>query len=1047
MSETTGIKGFVALFATHRVAANLLMLLMLAAGLLGLNRLNIQFFPTFELDVINITVPWSGASAEDVQTSVILPVEEELRSLDGIKRLLATARDGSASFRLELEESADVDYTLSEAKQKMDGARSSLPSDAEDPVVQLLTRYDNIADLIVTSDRASLSELRSLARSYEQQLLQRGIRKIDFTGLPEQEIAIQFSPDSLNQLGLTLADISNAIRQRSVDLPAGVAAQDDGARRIRSLGQQRDATGFEELPLITASQGRLVRLGDIALVEQRDKEDQVRLYHDGNPAIVLSLKRTESENSLTTAKLFNTWLEETRPTTPQGVELLTYNEQWTLIRDRINLLVENGASGLVLVILILFLFLNGRVAFWVTVGIPTSFMATLAVLYLVGGSINMISLFALIMALGIIVDDAIVVGEDTLAHSQMGESSQRAAVGGALRMLAPVTASSMTTIAAFLPLMMISGIIGNILFDIPLVIICVIVASLVESFLVLPGHLHHSLKRENAAKPTKIRLRLDNGFNYFRDKMFRPFVEKAISYRWASIATGLGILIFAIGLLAGGRVKFTFFPSTEQDTFTINTQFVSGTEGSRVSEYLFYIEEQLHKTDEQLGGDILKFALIRQNISRPSRNAAASRGDIYGSVQVELEKGDGRAVTTNEFTKALRKNLERPAGLERLSIDVDRGGPPGKPVEVRLSGNDITLLKAASLDLQEKIKTYNGLSNIDDDLPYGTSQLIYTLTPAGEAAGMRLEQVGRQLRSAFEGLEVQSFYEGQDEISVRVQMLDEQKSQLSSLSQLPIVLPDGSVTPISNIVNFTAQQGFDSLQRIDGLLSINVSADLDENVGNADEIIADMQENVMPQLLGTYGIDASFEGKNRDQRETLGDMQTGLVIALVLIYVILAWVFGSYSWPVTIMLTIPLGLTGALLGHWILGLDLTILSLFGFFGLSGIVINDSIVLVTFYKKLRERGMAIKEAAVEASCQRLRAVLLTSLTTIGGLTPILFETSIQAQFLIPMAAAIVFGLAYGTLLILIVVPSLLTLIESGRERLGMKPITDHPVSSP
>ncbi len=1047
MSQATGLKGFVSLFTTHRVAANLLMILMLAAGLLGLNRLNIQFFPTFELDIINITVPWSGASAEDVQTSIVVPVEEELRALEGIKKLSAISSDGSAVFRLEIEDGTDVDYTLSEAKQKMDGARSALPSDAEDAVVQLLTRYDNIADLIVTSDRASLEELRTLARTYEQQLLQRGIRKIDFTGMPEQEIAIQFSPDNLNQLGLTLNDISGLIRQRSVDLPAGVAAQDDGARRIRSLGQQRDVTGFEELPLITAGQGKLVRLGDIALIEQRDKEDQVRLYHEGNPAIVLSLKRTESENSLKTANLFNTWLEETRPTLPEGVELLTYNEQWTLIKDRIDLLIENGASGLVLVVLILFLFLNGRVAFWVTIGIPTSFMATLAVLYLVGGSINMISLFALIMALGIIVDDAIVVGEDTLAHAQMGESSRRAAVGGALRMLAPVTASSMTTIAAFLPLMMIGGIIGNILFDIPLVIICVIIASLVESFLVLPGHLHHSLARGDAAHPSKIRIKLDNGFNYFRDRIFRRFVEVAINYRWASIATGVGVLIFAVGLLVGGRIQFTFFPSTDQDTFSINTQFVSGTSGDQVSEFLFYIEDQLHKTDEELGGDILKFALIRQNISQPSRNASPKRGDIYGSIQVELTPGDNREVSTKAFTRALRKNIEQPAGLERLSIDVDRGGPPGKPVEVQLTGSNINLLKQASLELQEKLKVYNGLSNIDDDLPFGTSQLIYTLTPAGEAAGLRLEQVGRQLRAAFDGQEVQSYFEGRDEISVRVQMLDEQKNQLSSLSQLPIVLPDGRVTPVSNVVNFTARQGFDSLQRIDGLLSINVSADLDESANNANEIIADLQQKVMPEILGKYGVEASFEGKNRDQRETLGDMKTGLVIALVLIYVILAWVFGSYSWPITIMLTIPLGLTGALLGHWALGLDLTILSLFGFFGLSGIVINDSIVLVTFYKKLREQGMAIKEAAIEASCQRLRAVLLTSLTTIGGLTPILFETSIQAQFLIPMAAAIVFGLGYGTLLILVVVPSLLTLIEGGREKLGMKPISSYSVDTP
>jgi multidrug efflux pump subunit AcrB len=1040
VSQDTGLKGFISLFATHRVAANLLMLLMIVAGILGIKRLNVQFFPTFELDIVTVSVPWSGASAEDVQTSVILPVEEELRSLDGIKRIYATARDGSASFRLELEESADRDYVLSETKQKMDGVQGSLPSDAEAPIVQVVTRYDNIADLIVTSDRADLEELRHLARDFEQQLLSRGIRKIDFEGMPKQEIALQLSPDSLDQLGMTLPEIASAIRTGSVDLPAGTAAKNDGARQIRSLGQQRDKEGFENLPLQTRGKGEIVRLGDITQIERRDQENQVRLFFNGQPAVMLQLKRTESEDSLKAAKIMNTWLEKTRPTLPQGIEIHTYNESWTLIRDRINLLVENGISGLILVVAILFLFLNGRVAFWVTMGIPVSFLATLAVLYMIGGTINMISLFGLIMALGIIVDDAIVVGEDTLSHAQVGESSRRAAIGGALRMLAPVTASSMTTIAAFLPLMLVGGIIGNILIDIPTIVICVILASLVESFFVLPGHLHHALAKIDAVNPSRLRQKLDNGFDFFRDRMFRPFVETAISFRWSSIAMAIGILIFSIGLLAGGRIKFNFFPAVEQDTMNANFQFASGTDSRFVMDFLDHLDLTLRQTDAELGGEILKMSLQRLHTARFSRNGSGSTGEEFGSLSVELEPGDHRDVGTGEFIKAWRKNIIIPAGMEKFSIDVDQGGPPGKPVEVKLTGSDIGVLKAASLELQDALKRYAGLSNIDDDLPFGKSQLIYTLTPAGETAGLSLEQVGRQLRAAFDGIEVQTFFEGRDEISVRLMMSDEQRNRLSTLTALPIVLPDGSTTPVSNVLDFTPRQGFDSLQRIDGRLSINVSADLDESVANANDIIADLRAEVMPNLLGQYGIEASFEGKSRDQRETLADMGTGLVIALVLIYVILAWVFASYSWPITVMLAIPLGLTGAVLGHYVTGLDLTILSLFGFFGLSGIVINDSIVLVTFYKKLREQGMGIHEAVVEAACQRLRAVLLTSLTTIGGLTPILFETSLQAQFLIPMATSIVFGLAYGTLLILIVVPSLLTIVEGGRSKLGLKPVT-------
>lgn len=1048
-SEHGFLSGLITLFTTHRVAANLLMALMVIAGALSIKKLNVQFFPTFELDVLTVQVTWRGSTAEDVERSILLPLEEELRSLDGIDQIVSTARDGVASVRIELTEDTDVDYALAEAKQKVDSVRGDLPDDVDEPLVQRVTRYDSIADLIITSNRASLEELRTLARRYEQELLASGIRKIDFVGLPDQELAIQLSPEQLSRLGMTFAEVVANIQQRSIDLPAGTAAQNDGSRQLRSLGQQRDVRGFEQLPLIAADEGQLLRLGDIALIERRTADDQVLLSYDGQPAILLELKRTENDDSLVGARIFNEWLEKTRPTLSEGVALIPYQERWQLIQDRIDLLLKNGLSGLVLVVAILFLFLNGRVALWVTVGIPVSFMATLAILYAIGGTINMISLFGLIMALGIIVDDAIVVGEDTLTHAQKGEASRQAAIGGALRMKAPVIASSLTTIAAFMPLLLVGGIIGNIMGDIPTVVICVILASLVECFLVLPGHLYHALHRTDAVHPSRLRERLDNGFNHFRDHLFRPFVETAIRFRWTAIALAVGMLILSIGLVAGGRLKFNFFPSVEQDTLTANVQFAAGSDIGQVRSFIEHLRTTLHDTDQALGGEQVKMSLARLRTASFSRTGAGnSRGDEFGALSVELYPSDQRGMTTSGFIREWRERIRMPAGIERFSIDVSQGGPPGKPIEVKLTGTDLSSLKSASLQLQRDLKGYSGLYNVDDDLPFGTSQLIYSLTPAGEAAGLNLQQVGRQLRSAFDGTEVQKFYEGQDQIEVRVMLPDRVRKRLGTLEQLPIVLPDGSVTPLTNVVEFKARQGFDSLQRIDGQLAINVSADLNEELTNANEVIDSLRQEVIPGLSARYGVAASFEGKNRDQRETLADMKLGLIIALALIYIILAWVFASYSWPLTVMLAIPLGVTGALLGHFITGQTLTVLSLFGVFGLSGIVINDSIVLVTFYKQLRAQGMSVHDAVVEAACQRLRAVLLTSLTTIGGLTPILFETSLQAQFLIPMATSIVFGLAYGTLLILVVVPSMLTILEGARERLGLRPREEHQaVSAP
>lgn len=1039
MSTYSGpLHSLTATFTQHRVAANLLMILMILAGVWGVKKLNTQFFPSFELDIITVGVTWSGAAAEDVETSIVLPIEEEIRSIDGLDTLYATSNQGRASFRLELLEGTDVQYTLDEVKQKIDGIRSSLPSDADEPVVQRIIRYEPIASLLLTSDRSSLEELRPLANRIERELLETGIRKIDINGLPTEEIAVQVPTAKLHALGMSLNDIAQEVGLRSIDLPAGTAAKEEGAKQIRSLSQQRDVEGFQQLPLIADANGRLVRLGDVADIEWRAKDQQVELNYRGQPAVLIELRRTENEDSLKAAKLMHTWLQDAKTDLPEGAELIVFDESWTKVQARIDLLLKNGLGGLVLVIIILFLFLNARVAFWVTVGIPVSFLATLAILYMIGGSINMISLFGLIMALGIIVDDAIVVGEDTLTHLQMGESGLKAAIGGAQRMLAPVVASSMTTIAAFLPLLLIGGTIGNILIDIPTVVICVIVASLIECFLILPGHLHHSLHSKKDLHPSKMRTAIEARVNRFRDHYFRRVVRAAIRLRWATIASALGIFIIAIGLVMGGRVKFVFFPAIDGEDFTANVQFTSGTDDRHVRDFLNHLDSTLRATDAELGGGLLTVAVQEVGkINTDRRTAGPTTGDEFGSLYVEMIPVDTRDVTNREFVAKWRERIEVPPGVEKFTIDQSRTGPRGKPVEIKLIGTDISALKQASLDIQELLKGYQGLSNVDDDLPFGKPQLIYSLTPAGEASGLRLQQVGRQLSAAFNGIEVQTFYEDQDEVEVRVMLPDDERNQLRSLESIPIVLPDGSTAPLANIVHFEPKQGLDSLQRVDGQLSINVTADLNEAVANANEIIADLREGALPAILGKWGVEASFEGKNRNQRETLADMKLGLLIALSLIYIILAWVFASYSWPITVMLAIPLGLTGAIFGHALSGLDLTILSLFGFFGLSGIVINDSIVLVTFYQKLRASGMAVEAAIEEAACQRLRAVLLTSLTTIAGLTPILFETSLQAQFLIPMATSIVFGLAYGTLLILLFIPAVLTVLENTKRRLGLR----------
>ncbi len=1012
-------------FAQHKVAANLLMLMMLLSGVWALSKLNTQFFPNFELDIITVRVVWSGATAEDVQTAITRPIEQQLRTVDGLRKITATSAEGIASISLEYEEGKEMGEALDEVKEKVATLRN-LPSESEEPEISHVIRYDPIARLLITGPDDT-SELRHLAQKIERELLDRGVSQITFSGLPDEEISIQVPQAQLEELGMSLSEVSDKVRAFSQDIPAGSIGDGEATRQLRGLEQRRDELAFAQLPLITDSAGRFVRLGDVADIERRPQDGEERLTYQGKPAVELLLQRAESDDALVSAKILHEWLQERVDSLPPNIEIKVYDQYWELIQERISLLLRNGISGLILVVSVLFIFLNGRVAFWVATGIPVSLMAMLAILFLFGGSINMISLFAMIMALGIVVDDAIVVGEDAFAHFQFGERSLLAAEGGAQRMLAPVMASSLTTISAFLPLMLISGTIGNILFDIPLVMICVILASLVECFLVLPGHLRHTFHQLHHSKPNRTRLKLERTFDRFRDYTFRPWIVRAVEWRWLVVASILTAMILAVGLLVGGRVSFTFFPSPDGKIVMANVSFVSGTPAVQVDRYLAHLRTTLRETNEALGGNVVS-VVVEHHGTTLGTGAAGQKGDQFGALRVELTSPDSREVRNQTFVREWRARVKTVAGLENLTISEQRGGPPGKDIEVQFHGEEPQRVKAASLALQKILSTFDGVSAVEDDMPYGQEQWIFSLTPQGEALGLTVASVGQQLRAAYDGQLVQIFQDGDDEVEVRVSLPDADRERLASLHNIMLQLPSGGSVPLSSAVSLSTQRGFEALRRAQGRLAVNVMADVDAAVTNANEILATLEKNALPDLMARYGVEYSLEGRAADQAETLGDMQRGLIFAIVLMYLILAWQFASYGWPLIVLSVVPFGLVGAIFGHWLMGIDLTILSLFGFFGLSGIVVNDSIVLVSFYKELRAEGMPIKEALIEASCQRLRAVLLTSLTTIFGLMPLLFETSLQAQFLIPMATSIAFGLTFSTILVLFAVPVLLSIYE-------------------
>ena len=1019
--------------AGHKVAANVLMLLAFVLGVLGVTRMNVQFFPTFELDVISVRVVWSGAAAEDVEAGITAPLEERLKTVDGLKRMSSTSAQGVSSITLELEEDTEALTALDQVRQRVDEFRN-LPRDAETPEVSRVSRYEPIARLLVRG--SSVEELRPWVRRFESELLAAGIDRVTITGLPEERIAIEIPSAALETLGLSLVQVGDRINQLARDVPAGIAGQADGAREIRGLEQRRTAEAFGSLP-VTSDEHGLVRLGEIARIQREPRSNELALFERGDTVVELQLQRSETGHSLKAARVLDTWLETTRPALPPSIRLEVFDAQWQLISDRIELLVANGVSGLLLVVAVLYFFLPARVAFWVMVWVPTAFLATLAMMFMLGGTINMMSLFALIMALGIIVDDAIVVSEDADTHRHMGEGPAQAALGGARRMLWPVVAASLTTVAAFLPLMMVGGIIGNILGDIPFVMVAVITASLLESFLILPSHLRVALAGDAALKHSALRNRLDAGFAHFRDGPFRRLVERALHWRSATVAISLAAMVLAVGLIVGGRIGFVFFPTPEGQVVFANATFVAGTPRAHTEAFLAQLEQALYAAEAELGGGLIQTAVARLGGTISSGSGSSARGDQLAGIMVELTPPDAREVRNEHFLAKWREKLPPVAGLELLTFTARQSGPPGRDINIRLTGDNADALKAAALELAETLGSIPGVSETEDDMPYGREQLIYRLTPAGEALGLTTESLGQQLRAAFDGALAQLVQVGRDELEVRVMLPRSERYRLDVFERITVRLPDGRFVPLATVASWEARRGFEALRHAEGRLAVEVSAAVDPSVSNANTVQAELERNTLPALAERYDFDFSFEGRSADQRETMADMRDGLVLGLGLIYLVLVWSFSSWTWPLVVMSAIPLGLAGAIFGHWVLGIDLTILSMFGLFGLAGIVVNNSIILVSLFKELQHKGASLHDALVGASCGRLRAVLLTSLTTIGGLTPLLFERSLQAQFLIPMATSIAFGLGFSALLVLFFVPALLSLLESARAWMAMR----------
>lgn len=1025
----------VKIFVRHKNAANLLMIMMIVIGVASIYRLNTQFFPDFGTEVITTSIVWPGASAEDVDSNITTAILPEVRFINGVKRVTSYSVEGNSVIVVEFDPGTDMQAALSDVEQGVTQI-TTFPETIETPVIKRFVIYDPIARLSV-SGPYSEEALKQIAKTMRDDLLDLGIDKITLFGARDEEIWVDVDKRDLRRLNLSLTDIAAIIRENSQDVPLGTVSG-SFERQLRSLEQKTNAKSLGALEIKSFDDGQKVYLRDLANVRDQFAEKAATGLHHGRTAIEISIQRAQSTDALEAAKIVSDYFEREKGRWPVELEIKQYDVQASLIEDRIRLLLNNGASGLVLVLIILFIFLNVRVAFWVAAGIPVAIFATAGVMLLTGQSLNMISLFAIIMSLGIIVDDAIVVGEHASYLRSSGLSAAEAAERGALRMLTPVFASGLTTIAAFLPIFLIGDVIGQFIRAIPAVVVAVLIASLVECFLILPGHMRHAL-RTRGKGASRLRLIFDQKFNYFQSHLFKRTVELAVNWRYATLAAAVAMLIIAIGFFLGGRIGFNFFPSPEANVVNANIVFAPGSARSKTEDMVRELERALYKVENDLtGGDggLIVMALGKIGISTGDQFSSVS-GDNRGGLMVELISADLRDVRTADFVKAWRKEIREMPGLQRIALTARIGGPPGRELDIRLKADDVGALKTAAEEVKDLLTQFRGVSDIEDDLPYGKQEIILDLTPRGRALGFSTEDIASQVRAGFEGVIARKFARADEEITVRVQLPRDQIST-KDLRDFYLKSATGIEVPLSAVVTERSQGGFARIKREDGVREVAITAEIDENLTSSGQVLAALPEGGLDAIAAAYNLKYRFAGKSEEQADTIADIKFGSIIGLFAIYLILAWVFSSYWRPVVVMLIIPFGLVGAILGHYLLGFNLTILSMIALLGLSGILVNNSIILVSVIEVRLAKGQDYFDAVINGTCDRLRAVLLTSLTTIGGLTPLLFETSLQAQFLIPMAITLVFGLMAATFLVLFLVPALLIIQEDfGRMRNWVK----------
>ncbi|KAA3630256.1 MAG: AcrB/AcrD/AcrF family protein [Proteobacteria bacterium] len=1016
-------------FAGHPTAANLLLILLLAAGLFTAPSLKRETFPDYRPVEVSIEVIYRGASAADVEDAVCRRLHDAIKGVDYLDELVCVAQDNLARATATMLSGGDAIRFLSDIDTEVN-ALSDLPARAEPPVVRELHRSDLVTAVAVSGDM-SVNQLEDYALQLEERIMALpGVAQVTLRGLSQRQWQVEVPRAVLAQYGLSARDLAMRLRQQSIDVPLGILETPDRDVLLRFTDQRRSLRQLADLVVVSGAAGGELTLGAIASLREVGEQPEAQVFFNAERAVVLEVSKTLRDDALEVLDELSALVAAERLGLDGRIQLTLTQNMTSIVRDRLEMLVSNGLAGLALLIVVMGLFFRPRLALWAVLGLPVAFMGAFFVMSLSGLSLNMITLVALLMAIGIVMDDAVVIVDNIAVQAQRGVTPLKAVVDGTLQVLPGVMSSFLTTVWVFAPLSFLAGELGAVLEVLPVVLIAALFASLIEAFWVLPHHLKGSVPSMQAAEQSRFRQAFDRRFDLFR-KRVGWLADKAVQWRHAMLGGVLLVLLGTMGFLAGGHISTEAMPDLDGDTLEARLLLPQGTPLAHTERVAEQVVEAMRQLDERLtpqqpdGAPLVAAIQVRFNYNPSAQEAGAH----VATVMVDLLSAERRSVTLDELTTAWRQQIGDIPGLASLIIQEPGFGPAGIPVEVRLQGAELDDLKAAALDVAEHLAGYDAVYNIIDDLRPGKPQRTFTLTDGAYALGLTAEMVASQLRAAFLGDIADTLRIGQRDVEIMVRQDERDRSSLDDLADQTITLPNGRQVPLDVVVQAQDRRDWAMITRLDGRRTVTVQANVDTRQASAQAVVSAMRSDWLAGFQQRHPqVAVSFEGQVARSAETGGSIVRGLLIGLLGIYIILSFQFRSYAEPFIVMLAIPLAFVGALWGHALLGWYISMPSLIGAASLAGIVVNDAILLIQFIKEHRSKGLSAIVAAGQASRDRLRAIVITSTTTIAGLLPLLAETSVQSASIKPLVISVVFGLLTTTVLVLVIIPAVYVLFD-------------------